>query len=271
MTSGRENYFRHSFYSIDNEKIQMAIEKLGFEGYAYYFILLELVYRKYKESGEKVIRIHPQSLRNVWRKQTKSCNKVLEKLQECGLFSYTFTELFIEFYIPNLPRFIGKYKSEEDLLKLKLEFESDSKLESKSNLAEDSRAEKRPDPDFLFNQKPEVRELINFWNEQKLFKQDLAPHALVKIQNGLSERLGFYKLEEIKQAIENYAKIYHDEKLSSHKYSLYEFLNSDKTFKFFPNEFDEGRFVEKTLNPADREKAALEKLKQDLAESRATA
>lgn len=109
MASGRKNYFRHSSTAFEDEKIQIAIEKLGYEGYAYYFILIELLARKCENEFKNPIRIHQQSLRNVWRKQSKSCIKVVRKLEESGLFLATFNENFIDFDIPNLAKYMGRY------------------------------------------------------------------------------------------------------------------------------------------------------------------
>jgi len=109
MANGRKNYFRHSFSAFEDEKIQKAISLLGYEGYAYYFILIEMLARQCENEFKNPIKIHQQSLRNVWRKQTKSCKKVVEKLQESGLFVATFKESFVEFDIPNLSKYLGKY------------------------------------------------------------------------------------------------------------------------------------------------------------------
>lgn len=111
MASGKKNYFRHSNNSFEDEKIQKCIDLLGYEGYAYYFILLEILAKKCEESYHNPITIHQQTLRNVWRKQTKSCIKVVEKLQESGLFVATFRKSFVEFDIPNLSKYLGTYQS----------------------------------------------------------------------------------------------------------------------------------------------------------------
>ena len=110
VASGKKNYFRHSMNAFEDDKIQCAIDKLGYAGYAYYFILLELLARQCETECKNPIRIHQQSLRNVWRKHTKSCVKVIEKLQESGLFVATFKESYIEFDIPNLSKYLGRYE-----------------------------------------------------------------------------------------------------------------------------------------------------------------
>ena len=114
MASGKKNYFRHSFFAIEDEKIQNVINNLGFEGYAYFFILVEVLSRQCENEFKNPIRIHPQTLRSVWRKQTKSCNKVVTKLQESGLFVATFTKSFIEFDMPKLSKYLGYYENKKE-------------------------------------------------------------------------------------------------------------------------------------------------------------
>ena len=111
MASGKKNYFRHSMNAFEDEKIQLAIDKLGYAGYAYFFILVEVLAKKCDEGLINPISIHQQTLRSVWRKHSKSCVKVVEKLQESGLFVATFNESFIEFDIPNLAKYLGKYET----------------------------------------------------------------------------------------------------------------------------------------------------------------
>jgi len=113
MAKGYKNYFRHSINAFDDEKIQNAISKLGFEGYAYYFIIIELLCKICDGEPTKIIKVHPQTLRTILRKQSKSLHKVLTKLQQSGLFVVTFTESFIEFEVPNLSKYIGKYSKPE--------------------------------------------------------------------------------------------------------------------------------------------------------------
>ena len=110
MASGKKNYFRHSTNAFEDEKIQHVIDNLGYEGYAYYFILIELLARKCENEFINPITIHQQSLRNVWRKHSKSCVKVVKKLEESGLFVATFNKSLIEFDIPNLAKYMGKYQ-----------------------------------------------------------------------------------------------------------------------------------------------------------------
>jgi len=146
MANGKKNYFRHSFNAIDDEKIQSAIDKLGISGYAYFFILIELLAKKCENEFKNPITIHQQSLRNVWRKQSKSCKKVVTKLQESGLFVATFKENFIEFDIPNLSKYLGKYQNKNpsntpNKKKVKESKVKESKLKENKNIYADKIAE----------------------------------------------------------------------------------------------------------------------------------
>jgi hypothetical protein len=116
MARGTKNYFRHHNNAFFDEKIQKAISLIGgFEAYAYYFIIIELLAKQCENEFKNPIKIHKESLRSVLRKQSQSCNKVLTKLQQSGLFVVTFGENFYEFDIPNLSKYMGKYESKNDL------------------------------------------------------------------------------------------------------------------------------------------------------------
>lgn len=125
MASGKKNYFRHATGAFEDQKIQRAISLLGYEGYAYFFILIEVLAKQCENEFKNPIRIHKQTLKNVWRKQAKSCDKVLTKLEESGLFVVTkwsesdykvdtFLKSLYEIDIPNLAKYMGKYESKYD-------------------------------------------------------------------------------------------------------------------------------------------------------------
>ncbi len=97
--------------AFEDPKIQKAIGLLGYEGYAYYFILLELLAKQCENGFKNPITLHQQTVRIVLRKSQQSCNKVVTKLQESGLFVVTFKENLYEFYVPNLSKYLGKYEN----------------------------------------------------------------------------------------------------------------------------------------------------------------
>ena len=111
MASGKKNYFRHHNDAFSDPKIQKAVELLGYSGYAYYFILLELFSKHCEDGVKNPITIHQQTVRILLRKSQQSCNKVVTKLQESGLLYVTITKSFYEFSIPNLAKYMGSYSA----------------------------------------------------------------------------------------------------------------------------------------------------------------
>lgn len=131
MASGKKNYFRHSTSAFEDEKIQKCIQLLGYEGYAFYFILIELLAKQCENSFKNPITLHQQSLRIVWRKQQQSCQRVVKELEESGLFVATFRESFIDFDIPNLEKYMGFYSNKTETNAPKEKKEKESKVKEK--------------------------------------------------------------------------------------------------------------------------------------------
>jgi hypothetical protein len=162
MASGKKNYFRHSTSAFEDDKIQKCIQLLGYEGYAYYFILIELLAKQCENSFKNPITLHQQSLRIVWRKQEQSCKKVVKKLEESGLFVATFRESFIDFYIPNLQKYMGLYSN-------KIAPNTPNKRKEKERKEKESK-EKSLDDDsagrdiVLSGPKPD--EFLKIWNDE---------------------------------------------------------------------------------------------------------
>lgn len=111
MASGKKNYFRHSFFASEDQKIQSVIDSMGFEGYGYYFSLLELCGRQCSEEMKNPIVFHIQTVRKIWRKNSESTKKVLRKLEESGLFLVTFSEHSVSLDIPTFGKYLGRYES----------------------------------------------------------------------------------------------------------------------------------------------------------------
>ena len=189
MPSGKKNYFRHHTGAFSDPKIQKAISLLGYEGYAYYFILLELLAKECEDEYKNPITIHRQTLKIVWRKHTKSCNKVVEKLQESGLFVATFKESFIEFDIPNLSKYQGNYTNKNQIKPTKERKGKERKgKERKININTDPKSE-QPAPKFdlqiLLDAYPcNKSKTANLKELKKVIKtQDDYDYALRGIQN----------------------------------------------------------------------------------------
>lgn len=112
MGSGKKNYFRHSINAIDDEKIQLAVETLGLVGYAYFFVLVELVARQISDGDVKPVRIHKHTLQGHFRKRFNGCKKILENLKDCGLLDFEETNGILEVEIKNLAKYLGRYNKD---------------------------------------------------------------------------------------------------------------------------------------------------------------
>jgi hypothetical protein len=213
MASGKKNYFRHSNTAFDDEKIQKCIELLGYEGYAYYFILLEVLAKQCENSFKNPITIHTQSLRNVWRKQDKSCIKVVKKLEESGLFVATFRESFVDFYIPNLSKYMGKYET-------KIHSNSPNKRKEKEIKEKESKIKENKENTSAKSETStsDVREV---YKRSYYLRYGIYPVWSVK-ENSLAKKLvASIGLDEAKQLAEyypNYRDRFHEQK--KHPFAL---------------------------------------------------
>jgi hypothetical protein len=176
MASGKKNYFRHSTSAFEDEKIQKCIQLLGYEGYAYYFILIELLAKQCENSFKNPITLHQQSLRIVWRKQEQSCQRVVKKLQESGLFVATFRESFIDFDIPNLEKYMGFYSTK---------IEPNAPKESKRK---EKKVKEKKEKETKINSLPETTSVREFYLESYFSRYGLKPVWAAK-ESSLAKKL----------------------------------------------------------------------------------
>ena len=114
MTKGNVNYFRHSFNASEDPKIQGLMDDMGVEGYGYFFILLE-IYAKGCESEHKdCLVIHKRVIAKAWRRRTDGVDYVLSKMSLMHLLLYHYDPSsppsMVTISIPNMSKYIGKYK-----------------------------------------------------------------------------------------------------------------------------------------------------------------
>tara|TARA_R110000787_G_scaffold110329_2_gene219035 strand:- start:140 stop:952 length:813 start_codon:yes stop_codon:yes gene_type:complete len=118
-------YFRHRFDAHENSKLNLLVDEIGVEAYAYYYTILEIYGSRYcKNTAEKDITIHMRILANVWRKRIDSCHRILTKLHVSGLLVVTKSPLSSNLVvtnkistctisIPNYSKYYGSYKKKE--------------------------------------------------------------------------------------------------------------------------------------------------------------
>jgi uncharacterized phage protein (TIGR02220 family) len=118
-------YFRHRFDAHENSKLNLLVDEIGVEAYAYYYTILEIYGSRYcKNTAEKDVTIHMRILANVWRKRIDSCHRILNKLHVSGLLVVTKSPLSSNLVvtnkistctisIPNYSKYYGSYKKRE--------------------------------------------------------------------------------------------------------------------------------------------------------------
>ncbi len=100
-------WFRHMSNSHDDEKLCLLIDKMGFEGYGYWWLLLELIATQMNEDKPPILLTSLGTLSRHFRKMHhQSTLKVLEYLASISLISLrNLGENLVEIEIPNLSKF----------------------------------------------------------------------------------------------------------------------------------------------------------------------
>lgn len=109
MARGDRNYFRHVINAHKDEKIQGLIEDLGMQGYAYYFILLEICASMCDSSDQTTFRLHPRLLVSGWRTHRHYIPTVLSVMSHWALIGYSVDTQWIVVDIPNIRKYLGLY------------------------------------------------------------------------------------------------------------------------------------------------------------------
>lgn len=112
MPKGTKNYFRHSFYAHQDEKLAGAVSDIGREAYYYYFTLLEFCAAKeVSEKCEGVYIIHERVLQKIWGTYPKHSEKICKTFTKHLLMFAKTSEKIWNFEIPNLLKYLGRYDS----------------------------------------------------------------------------------------------------------------------------------------------------------------
>ena len=103
------NWFKHYANASDSQKITELIEQMGLEGYAQYFLLLELLCAEFDGKNTK-IRIHENTLKSKLRlKFSKKLAKVAQKFADFQLTSFQKSGNFWIFDAPILLELQSKH------------------------------------------------------------------------------------------------------------------------------------------------------------------
>lgn len=139
MSNDTKSYFRHSCGARNDDKINDLMASLGRrakEAYFYYFTLIEFCASS-SEDGQTEFTLHEATLRELWRCNVQGVHEMCDKLTSSALLSHTKRAGRVVFSIPNLPKYKGKYKKEDEkkaLIKVKESKEKENKLNEKEEV-----------------------------------------------------------------------------------------------------------------------------------------
>jgi hypothetical protein len=100
-------WFKHYTDASNGKFLNTIMDEFGVEGYAWYFMILELCAEKWDGKGAPIFTFHQRVLLQKLRIRKLKLHSYLTKVQlECG-FSYTITQHLIQIEVPKLSEYIG--------------------------------------------------------------------------------------------------------------------------------------------------------------------
>ena len=113
MASGKKNYFRHSFFAHRDEKIVKIIEQFGMAGYGYFWILIELCAEQVDGELPDYFTFHQRTLLSSLVVRKDKLHSYLAATSQLLLIHAEVEETTVKLYIPNLPKYLGRYKDKK--------------------------------------------------------------------------------------------------------------------------------------------------------------
>lgn len=157
MSSGKKNYFRHSFHARKHEEIARLIDDHGKEAYFHFFVLCEVC-------AERASDKFPDDNLFIFRRSTL-CRELLvtnSRLSRHLLVmvpslvdDIVVTENDAKIIFPKLRKYLGRYESKSDS-------NSPNKRKEKEIKEKENKVLVNPSPlSFLFDHMPEVQAWLN--------------------------------------------------------------------------------------------------------------
>ncbi len=114
MASGKKNYFRHSFFAGNDDKIVNLIAEHGKAAYFHYFRLLELCGQQATDEVPEKFIFHRRTLCAELMVSNSKLSHHLSAMQSSLLLEYVLTVGKAEILVPNFSKFLGKYQTKND-------------------------------------------------------------------------------------------------------------------------------------------------------------
>lgn len=107
-------YFRHDCNASDDIFIASLYEKFGHKGYAFWFLLVELMTNKMSTFGEQEVNIHWTTVRRKLKTTQPIAEEFLTFCQTNGQLTFTKCSTSVQLFSPNISKLIGKIDVRED-------------------------------------------------------------------------------------------------------------------------------------------------------------
>lgn len=234
------SYFPHDVDASSDEKIEALRSLFDNDGYAFYFILLERIYRT--SCGELDISndIKKAAVIKKIGVTKEQFEKILDASFELGLFDKVLfnstgclTSHGIKCRFSEVERLREKWRKKKEVF---------SRENNTENLMENSQETgERKEKRNKVNQSESILytdselEILNFWNMQGIVKHEQTAEMQKAIKNGIRK----YKKSDIIISITNYSTIFHDQSyFYNHIFRLDKFLRQSNGV---PDFLDQGQ------------------------------
>jgi Domain of unknown function (DUF4373) len=244
-------YFTHDTDASTDEKIEILRMLYGNDGYAFYFILLERIYR----SNNAELNVSEAEICQILAKNLmldeQKFSEILQKSIKIGLFdrdAYNQRKVLTSNGIKHRASIVLKkreamkerYKEQKNEQNFGDVSDAETPLsapqsivkESIVNKVKDSKEKERIES-ISSNNHQEIDDIFNFWNEQKIIVHGKETDKMkMRIRKSLKDN----DVDSIKKAIGNYGEVMRHPELYffSYKWALEDFVSSGLT-KFLDN------------------------------------
>jgi hypothetical protein len=245
-------WFKHYYNASYSVSLSELIDEVGVSGYGHYWLLLELLAEKYDGESTTFIMHFEEISRKVRIKFRKKLETFIQKLPESCI---TFEEIRPKVYKIEAP------------IMLELQGRDFKKARSKSGNTAPKNKSKDIDIDIDIEKNktkklnPYTQKILDFWNAKNIKAHKNSDSNLEKISKQLDKKIKTTPIEEIMQAVENYAMTVNSEATYfTFKWPLWIFLSRDNASQFYPGEFEFNNYLSKTANA---QRVSREQQKQD--------
>ncbi len=107
-------WFKHMTCSYNDERLSAIVDKLGMEGYGFWWRLLEIVAEKLDETGDCSCSFSAKKWGNFFGFSAKKFEKFVGIFKNSGIFEVKFSENSIMVSIPNLLKYRDEYSKKKD-------------------------------------------------------------------------------------------------------------------------------------------------------------